>query len=210
MPFVAKNGSGPNYREYGICNGTRCRLKVCELDEKDTETVQRQHMGEEFIILQTLPKILYVEVETGLKRQDPGLPKNWFAMKTVETHWMLDTSENIEILRLGFPLMPNFSTTIDGASGQTLRSSIADLGEFGSVPSHSAAMRGYIALSRVTAADTMLIARSFSPLLFKLGAQPFPTLLFNELHREKDKMKDGDLVRVCFETVEENKGQKRY
>lgn len=53
----------------------------------------------------------------------------------------------------------------------------------------------------------MLIARSFSPLLFNLGAQPLPTLLLNELHGESDKMKDGDLVQFCLETASENKGK---
>ena len=38
-------------------------------------------------------------------------------------------------------------------------------------------MRDYIALSRATDAEGVLIARPFSPLLFKLGPAPFPTLL---------------------------------
>ena len=141
----------------------------------------RAQSDEDMIVLKAMPKVLYIELENPLKEPYPDLPERWFAMKPVETYWTLDADEHIEIARRGFPLVPNFSTTIDGATGQTLKSSIADLGDFGSIPSFHAAMRGYIALSRVTAADNMLIARTFSPLLFRLGPQPFPSLLFLSL-----------------------------
>ena len=108
-------------------------------------------------------------MEKPLKEPYPGFPEKWFPMKAVETFWTLDADDHIEIARRGFPLVLNFSITIDGATGQTLNSGIADLGDFGSVPSHHAAMRGYIALSRVTAADNMLVVRNFNPQLFRLG-----------------------------------------
>ena len=124
-------------------------------------------------------------------------------MKPVEAFWTLDADDHIEIARRGFPLVPNFSTTIDGATGQTLKSGIADLGDFGSMPSHVAAMRGYIALSRVTAADNLLVARSFSPLLFRLGQQPFPSLLFRTLNGEMDDMPQEAFIQLCQKTATE-------
>jgi len=204
MPFVVKHSGGPEYKKYGIHNGSRCRLKEWYLDEQDYKTIQEQ-TTEEFIILSTMPKILFIELENDLKEPYPGLPKRWFPMKPVETYWTLDTDEHIEIARRGFPLVPNFSTTVDGATGQTLKSSIADLGDFGSVPSYHAAMRGYIALSRVTAAHNMLIARSFSPLLFKLGPQPFPSLLFKALNGEMDNLTEQEFVEICRETEKNSK-----
>jgi len=163
----------------------RCRLKAWELDEKDRKTLE-EYKEDAFLVLESMPKILFLEMLSPMKEQYPGLPNQWFPMRPVETYWTLDADENIEIARRGFPLVPNFSTTIDGATGQTLKSSIADLGDFGSSGSYPSAMRGYIALSRVTAGDNMLIARSFNPFLFKLGCEPFPSLLFRTLSGEFD------------------------
>ena len=151
MPFVVKHSGGPDFKKYGVHNGSRCKLKAWKLDETDDKAVQA-NTNEAMIVLQAMPKILYLEMEQELKMPYPGLPPKWFAMKPVEIYWTLDNDEHIEIARRGFPLVPNFSTTIDGATGQTLKASIADLGDFGSVPSHHASMRGYIALSRITAA----------------------------------------------------------
>ena len=151
MPFVVKHSGGPDFKKYGVHNGSRCKLKAWKLDETDDKAVQA-NTNEAMIVLQAMPKILYLEMEQELKMPYPGLPPKWFAMKPVEIYWTLDNDEHIEIARRGFPLVPNFSTTIDGATGQTLKASIADLGDFGSVPSHHAAMRGYMALSRVTTA----------------------------------------------------------
>ena len=75
-------------------------------------------------------------------------------------------------------MVPNFSTTIDAATGQTLDVAIPDLGDEFNIPSQHAAMRGYIALSRVTSADGLLIAQPFSPLLFRMGPQAWASLLF--------------------------------
>ena len=137
MPFVVKHSGGPEYKKYGVHNGCRCRLKAWELHKKDEALIQ-ESSSEEFIVLQAMPKVLFIEMEKPLKEPYPGLPEKWFPMKAVETFWTLDADDHIEIARRGFPLVPNFSTTIDGATGQTLNSGIPDLGDFGSVPSHLA------------------------------------------------------------------------
>ena len=204
MPLIVKHSGGPDYKKYGVHNGSRCRLKAWELDDKDAECMQAES-DEGMLVLKAMPKILYIELENPLKEPYPDLPDRWFKMKPVETYWTLDADEHIEIARRGFPLVPNFSTTIDGATGQTLKSSIADLGDFGSMPSFHAAMRGYIALSRVTAADNMLIARTFNPLLFRLGPQPFPSLLFRALQGEMDNMPEEAFIQLCAETEKKYK-----
>ena len=122
-------------------------------------------------------------MEKGLKEPCPIHPEDWFPMRPVETYWSLDADDHIEIARRAFPLVPNFSITVDGATGQTLNSGIADLGEFGSLPSYRAAMRCYIALSRVTDADSILLARTFSPLLFRQGPQPFSLVIISSTQR---------------------------
>ena len=131
-----------------------------------------------------------------MKKPYPDLPANWFPMSPVTTYWNLDRDDNIEIARRGYPLVPNFSSTIDSATGRTLNSSVPELGGMATTPSFDAAMRGYIALSRVQAVDRLLLARPFSPVLFQQGPQPFPSLLLDVL---KGKVRDEDLFTRCEE-----------
>ena len=109
---------------------------------------------------------------------------------------------NIDICRRGFPLVPNFSTTIDGATGQTLDIAIPDLGDEFCTASQHAAMRGYIALSRVTSADSLLLAQPFNPQLFRLGPQAFPSLLFEVL---QGKVPFDKLEQRCQEATRASK-----
>lgn len=62
-----------------------------------------------------------------------------------------------------------------------MRSSIADLGEYTEKPNFNAAMRAYIAMSRTTDAEGLLILRPFSQTLFGQGPQPWPSLLMQVL-----------------------------
>ena len=133
-----------------------------------------------------LPSCIYVEVEQGLKVQVEGLPKNWFPMTPSTCVWSLDSEENVEIVRKGFPMVPDFSCTIHLATGRTIKSEIGDLGGFEDRPSHRAAMEAYIGLSRTTDAEGILITRPFPPKLFQQGPQPFPTYLMDVLQGKKD------------------------
>ena len=40
MPLIVKNSGGPEYRKYGIHNGSRCRLKAWELEEEDEVAIK--------------------------------------------------------------------------------------------------------------------------------------------------------------------------
>ena len=57
-------------------------------------------------------------------------------------------------------------------------------------------MKGYIALSRVTCAEDLLIAQPFSPALFQRGPQPWPTLL---LHNLRGHVEESSLAEMCNE-----------
>ena len=175
MPYIVKSSHGTDFKKYGIYNGAKCRLKAWHLSDQDYESLQNCTDGA--LILKELPKTLFVEMETPMKEQYPGLPSNWFPMTPTTTYWCLDADENIDIRRRGFPLVPNFSTTVDSATGHTLKAAIPDLGDEFQKPSQYGAMRGYISLSRVTKADSLLIAQPFNPLLFRMGPQSFPSLL---------------------------------
>ena len=83
------------------------------------------------------------------------------------------------IRRRGYGMIPNFATTIDGATGQTIDKGISDLGTWMDVATSTRAMKGYIALSRVRCADDILVAQPFSPCLFTQGKQHWPSLLLD-------------------------------
>jgi len=137
--------------------------------------------------LKHLPLVLFVEMEGEDRKQYPGLPKNWFPLRPTTLYWNLDKENSVSIARLGFPLVPNFSSTIHCATGQTLKSIIPDLGDVKDVPTPTVAMKGYIGLSRTTDAEGVLIARPFSPLLFQQGPQAHATALLDIMRRNSDK-----------------------
>ena len=97
----------------------------------------------------------------------------------------------VEIARKGFSAVPDFASTIHVATGRSLNAVIPDLGGVAEPVGFTAMMRDYIALSRATEADGLLIARPFSPNLFKLRQQPFATLLLETL---QGKVKKENLV----------------
>ena len=99
--------------------------------------------------MKALPVKLIVHMDKRLKKQYEGLPENCFPLSPVTVYWTLDAEDSIEIHRRGFPVVPNFSTTIDGATGKTMETALVDLGNIAVVPTHARVMRGYIALSRV-------------------------------------------------------------
>ena len=105
----------------------------------------------------------------------------------------LDSECCVEIARKGFSAVPDFASTIHVATGRSLNAVIPDLGGVVEPVSFAAMMRDYIALSRATEADGLLIARPFSPNLFQLGPQPFATLL---LERLLGKVEDENLVKA--------------
>ena len=181
---VANVGNRAKFKKHGIHKGSLCRIRAWTLHEEDEALLETSKESE--ICLKHLPLCLFVEVIGGLKEQVDGLPKDWFPLVPSTSVWSLDKDENIEIERKGFPLVPDFSSTIHVATGRTLESEISDLGGFEDRPSHRSAMEAYIALSRATDAEGVLITRPFSPTLFRQKAQPFPTYLLELLTSGKD------------------------
>ena len=104
------------------------KLKGWEFD--DVDLAREEELNEAEVVLKALPKKLFIESDKPLRKQFPGLAKDWFPLTPVNGQWLLDTEENILISRKGYPIISNFSTTIDGATGRALTRSIADLGEF--------------------------------------------------------------------------------
>ena len=65
MPFVVKHSGGPEYKKYGVHNGSRCRLKAWQLDEKDEANLKQSSEG--MIVLKAMPRIFYIEMEKPLQ-----------------------------------------------------------------------------------------------------------------------------------------------
>ena len=124
-----------------------------------------------------------------MKKQYPGMEYNCFPLSPVTVYWTLDAEGTVEIARRGFPMLPNFSMTIDSATGKTLDTGIPDLGDFTAIPSFNRAMKGYIALSRFKKAHDAYLPRAFSPALFRQGEQPWPSLLLEYLRGDADDTK---------------------
>ena len=80
-------------------------------------------------LLRALPKKVIVEMGRPLNKEYPGLPTNHFLLSPVTVYWLLDTEGDIQIARKGVPVR-NVSTTVDGATGKTLETSIPDLGSW--------------------------------------------------------------------------------
>ena len=147
-----------------------CTGKALQLHERDAKRLGDYSDAE--VVPTHLPHVLFVEMLGDGLPQYPGLPHNWFPIRLSIQSWHLDKARNIEIPRRGFPLVPTFSSTVHSAAGRTLASAIVDLGRFEDVPNAEAQMKGYIALSRIRDAHSLLIAQFFLPKLFAQGPQP--------------------------------------
>jgi len=203
MPFRITCGHGKNFKKYGIHNGARCRARGWELHEVDVARLKDN--SDQEVVLTHLPPRIYVEMEGNDTLQFENLPKKWFPIEPLVNSWWLDKDENIEIPRRGFPMVPDFSSTIHAATGRTLASAIGDLGGVSDKPSQAAAMRGYITISRVKSAGGLLLVQPFSPKLFNQGPQPFPTLLLQTL---KGDVPEEELAVRCA-LIEENQKELR-
>ena len=204
MPCKITSGKGNHCKEYGLHNGSRCRLKAIAFSAEDIARVDDNNESE--IVLQKLPEALWVQSEQPLKKQVPGAPQDWFPLTPINNVWSLDKDECIEITRRGFALVPDFASTIHSATGRTLQSAICDFGAFDEKPSDAAAMRGYIGMSRVTDAEGLLIARPLPWKLFSQDAHPFPQLLLKVLQED---MTIGEIMLECERIAQQCKEDRK-
>ena len=180
MPWRLTGGQGEHFKECGIHNGTRGRVRAWSLHKDDENKLEECDDPE--IVLEHLPLVVWLQSDQELRAQHPDAPEhNWFPMRPITNSWTLDAGACVEIARKGFAAVPDFASTIHVSTGRSLYAVIPDLGGIPEPASFSGMMRGYIALSRATDAEGVLIARPFSPTLFKLGPQPFASLLLETL-----------------------------
>jgi hypothetical protein len=170
-------------KEKGVHNQGRCLLKGWELHDGDMAQVQASETKS--IRLQNLPKRIAVLVcRKDHADQLEDREENYVWLPVVATTWWLDKAKCLEVNRRGFAVLPDFASTIHGATGRTLRAAITDLGASKDKPNPQAAMEGMIAVSRLKEHEDGVIPQPFSPGLFRQGPAAFPTLLLEVLKGE--------------------------
>ena len=123
-----------------------------------------------------LPEVVYVHFP-GAKWCIAGLAKGVYPVVPKRATWHLDAGRKSPVLavrRRQLPLLPAFALTAHQAQGQTLEEGIiADL----CYGAHSNVLAAYVALTRVTSRDGVLILRPFDAAPFQQGDTSFRALL---------------------------------
>ena len=110
MPWRLTGGQGPHFKESGIHNGTRGRVRAWTLHEEDERRIK--DCNDEEIVLTHLPLVVWLQCDQELKNQHPDAPqKDWFPMRPITNSWTLDAECYVEIARKGFA---DVSMCLDG------------------------------------------------------------------------------------------------
>ena len=116
------------------------------------------------------PEVVYVQFETTKTwRVDGLLHDNVFPVTALRRPWFLDRGRKnprLRITRLQFPLAPGFAITAHVAQGQTLRDGV--IADF-NISSVASVFTTYVAATRVTGRDKLLIMRPFPASPFQKG-----------------------------------------
>ena len=127
-----------------------------------------------------LPEVVYVRFP-GAKWRITGLATGVYPVVPKRATWHLDAGRKSPVLavrRRQLPLIPAFAMTAHQAQGQTLEEGIvADL----CYGAYSNVLAAYVALTRVTSREGVLILRPFDAAPFQQGDTSFRALLMQHL-----------------------------
>ena len=96
----------------------------------------------------------------------------------------VDVAGNVKVRRYGFPAVPDSGGTAHAYCGSALGACLGDLLPWSHKPRRDDALRAYIIKSRVRDASKLLLARPYSPHLFRQGVLPGPHLLMEVLQKK--------------------------
>ena len=121
-------------------------------------------------IWNTLPEVIYVQFETSKTWRIEGLlHDNVYPVAPQRKPWYLDRGRKnprLRITRRQFPLAPGFAVTAHVAQGQTLRDGV--IADF-NISNNASAFTTYVAATRVTGREKLLIMRPFPAGPFQKG-----------------------------------------
>ena len=121
-------------------------------------------------IWNTLPAVIYIQFETAGRWHIEGMPHgNVYPVSPMRKPWFLDRNRNtpqLRVSRLQFPLAPGFAVTAHIAQGQTLQEGV--VADF-NISDTGNPFTTYVAATRVTGRDKLLILRPFPAAPFQKG-----------------------------------------
>ena len=176
-------------RTKGVFTNARGWLRGWELPAEELQRVN--NLDEHEIALCLRPTRLYIETRSAHPSLDLIDGRRIYTLYPHSKAWYKDgDTRQIEIQRVGFPLVPDFGGTAHSYCGASLSACIGDLLEWHVRPQRESAIRGYIIKSRIDQADHLLLARPYSPQLFNQGVPPGPHYL-REVMRGNLSYKDA-------------------
>ena len=150
-------------RKRGILKGTKGYVV-------GWSTIANETPAPEGVVCNTLPAVVYVRFETATSWHVPGLPDaNVYPVGTCRRVWYLDRQRQRPKLRASrtqFPLAPQFAITAHVAQGQTIKEGVMTdlcIGPTGNP------FTVYVAITRVTGREKLLIFRPFDAAPFQKG-----------------------------------------
>ena len=160
----------------GILKHTSCTVVGWELHPADK---QETAPGER--LLKYMPLCIYVKFQEMTERIHEKLAPGVFPLRPRRATWIVNRKTEAKISRKGFPLIPDYACAAHMVQGMTLLGVLADCGDAHDNPTLKDMLAGYVTLSRVRKAETILLLRAFSRQLFQQGPPPVPHFLMKLL-----------------------------
>ena len=182
--FTQEPTSGDRLK--GVFTNARGWLRGWTLPDKEQERVGGTDDHE--LALCQRPDRLFIEMasaNTGLELIDG---RRIYTLRQHCKPWYKDgDARQVEVQRFGFPIVPDFGGTAHSYCGTSLDACIGDLLDWWQKPTRDGTVRGYIIKSRVREAQNLLLAKPYSPHLFRLGPPAGPNYLLKVLQGAQSK-----------------------
>jgi hypothetical protein len=196
-----------------ILKHTQVTVDGWTLDPRDEDRVRRATEPE--IMLEFMPLKLYVRKRGGdAMPQHLDLPPQIYGVSPMGSNWPLDPpAKTLWVRRFGFPLRPDFASTVHAVTGDELPAAIANLGHRTNAPNLEDALQGYIAISRVSGHQDLRIAQPFPRRLFNMGRLEIAHCMLEVLESHCKALRGAgaamtaDDLAARLETIERNKRQ---
>ena len=167
----------------GVFTNARGWLRGWELTTEEEERIAQLPDAE--VALRERPVTLYIEMVNPHSDLELIDGRRIYILRQVWKPWYKDgDARQVQISRCGFPLAPDFGGTAHAYCGFSLDACIGDLLDWWEKPDRESSVKGYVINSRIRSAENLMIARPYSPELFRLGPPAGPHYLLQVLRGE--------------------------